>query len=313
MAGGAAAMTTPFAFSQTRFPSRPISLIVPFAAGGGGDTTARLLGKGVSEKFESPVVVDNRAGASGNIGAAYVMRSVPDGYTLLSLSSTYGIQAAVGKPGFDPVNDMQPIILASSEPLVLVVSASAPWRNARDLAEAAKKAPGTITHGSAGIGSIAHLGMEELAYTMGASFLHVPYKGSSSAMVDLLGGTVNIVFSTATFLSPYVKTGKVRALGVSGSKRLSALPGVPTFDEQGFPYEVFDWKAVAGPKGMPADVVAKLNKAFNDVLADPEVSARFEADGSSVVGGTPERLATILQKDIERWKALVKKANIKLE
>ena len=313
MAGGAATLATPLAFSQNRFPTRPISLIVPFAAGGGGDTTARLLAKGVADKFDSPVVVDNRAGASGNIGAAYVMRSAPDGYTLLSLSSTYGIQAAVGKPGFDAVNDMQPIILASSEPLVLVVHPSAPWRDARDLALAAQKAPGTFSHGSAGIGSIAHLGMEELAYTMKASFLHVPYKGSSSAMTDLLGGTVHLVLSTATFLSPYVKTGKVRALGVSGSKRLAALPGVPTFDEQGFPYDVFDWKAVAGPKGMPPDVVARLNKAFNDVLANPDVTARLEADGSSVVGGTPERLASTLQADIERWKSLVKKASIRLE
>ncbi|MBO9642302.1 MAG: tripartite tricarboxylate transporter substrate binding protein [Pseudacidovorax sp.] len=313
LAGGALAATAPWVRAQAKYPARPITLVVPFAAGGGGDTTARLLAKGLADRLDGSVVVDNRAGASGNIGAAYVMRAAPDGYTLLSLSSTYGIQAAVGKPGFDAVNDMQPIIMATRDPLILLVHPSAPWRSARELAVAAQKAPGTISHGSAGAGSIAHLGMEELGFVMGASFLHVPYKGSSAAMTDLLGGNVQLVLTTTTFAGPYVKSGKVRALGLAGAKRLGALPAVPTFDEQGYAYDVFDWKAVAGPRGMPPEVVQRLNRALNDVLSSAEVSARFEADGSAVVGGAPEVLTQAVKADIERWKVLVRKASIRLE
>lgn len=313
LAAGALAAAAPWVRAQARYPARPITLVVPFAAGGGGDTTARLLAKGLADRLDGSVVVDNRAGASGNIGAAYVMRAAPDGYTLLSLSSTYGIQAAVGKPGFDAVNDMQPIIMATRDPLILLVHPSAPWRSARELAVAAQKAPGTISHGSAGAGSIAHLGMEELGFAMGASFLHVPYKGSSAAMTDLLGGNVQLVLTTTTFAGPYVKSGKVRALGLAGAKRLAALPAVPTFDEQGYAYDVFDWKAVAGPRGMPLEVVQRLNRALNDVLSSAEVSTRFEADGSAVVGGAPEVLTQALKADIERWKVLVRKASIRLE
>lgn len=313
LAASALAAATPWGRAQNRYPSRPITLVVPFAAGGGGDTTARLLAKGLADRLDGTVVVDNRAGASGNIGAAYVMRAAPDGYTLLSLSSTYGIQAAVGKPGFEAVNDMQPVVMATRDPLILLVHPSAPWRSARELAAAAQKAPGTISHGSAGAGSIAHLGMEELGFVMGTRFLHVPYKGSSAAMTDLLGGNVQLVLTTTTFAGPYVKSGRVRALGLAGAKRLGALPAVPTFDEQGYAYDVFDWKAVAGPRGMPPEVVQRLNRALNEVLSSPEVSTRFEADGSALVGGAPEVLTQALKADIERWKALVKKAAIRLE
>lgn len=298
--------------AQERFPSRPITLVVPFAAGGGGDTTARLLAKSLGDRLGGSVIVENRAGASGNIGAAYVMRAPPDGYTLLSLSSTYGIQASINKMGFDPL-EMQPIVLATRDPLVLLVHPSAPWRTVAELVAAARKTPDAISHGSAGAGSIAHLGMEELGHITGAKFLHVPYKGSSAAMTDLLGRNVQLVLTTTTFASPYIKTGKVRALGLSGSERLPALPDVPTFNEQGFAYAVFDWKAIAGPKGMPAALVAKLNEEFDAILRSPAFAKRMEADGSSVVGGPPAQLAQTLRSDIDRWKALIKTANIRIE
>ncbi|CAN5427844.1 tripartite tricarboxylate transporter substrate binding protein [soil metagenome] len=312
-AGGVLLARAPALLAQDRYPARPVTLVVPFAPGGGGDNTARLLALGLTERLGASVVVENRADASGNIGAAYVMRSAPDGYTLLSLSSTYGIQAAVGKPGFDPLADMQPIVIATRDPMILLVHPSAPWQSAQDLAAAAKKAPGSISHGSAGAGSIAHLGMEELAHVMGVQFLHVPYKGSSAAMTDLLGQSVQLVLTTTAFASTYVKSGKVRALGLSGSKRLAALPMVPTFEEQGFPYQVFDWKAVAGPKGIPKDVVAKLNQQLNEVLRSAAFKERVEADGSAVVGGPPEQLASTLRADIERWKTLVTTVGIKIE
>ena len=313
LGGGALASTLGNAWPQARYPARPVTLVVPFAPGGGGDTTARLLAKGLSERLEGSVVVDNRAGASGNIGAQYVLRSPPDGYTLLSLSSTYGIQAAAGKPAFDPIGDMQPIILVSRDPLVLVVHPSAPWHGARELAAAAKKAPGTISHGSSGAGSIAHMGMEDLGYAVGAQFLHVPYTGSAAAMTDLLGGSVQLVMTTTTFAAPYIRSGKVRALGLAGTKRLPALPDVPTFAEQSYDFQVFDWKAVAGPKGMPAELVARLNQACNEVLKTPAVAERFESDGSAVMGGPPQVLLQTLRSDIERWKNLVRKASVRIE
>ncbi|CAN5420048.1 tripartite tricarboxylate transporter substrate binding protein [soil metagenome] len=311
----AAALTarTPALLAQEKFPTRPVTLVVPFAPGGGGDNTARLLALGLGERLGGSVVVENRAGASGNIGAGYVMRAAPDGYTLLSLSSTYGIQAAVGKPGFDPLADMQPIVLATRDPMILLVHPSAPWQNAQELAAAAKKSPGSISHGSAGAGSIAHLGMEELAHVMGVQFLHVPYKGSSAAMTDLLGQSVQLVLTTTAFASSYVKSGKVRALGLSGSKRLAALPMVPTFEEQGLRYQVFDWKAVAGPKGIPKDVVARLNAQLNEVLRSAAFTERVEADGTTVVGGAPELLVSTLRADIERWRTLVSTVGIRIE
>lgn len=313
LAGASLACHLPPLLAQPRYPSRPITLVVPFAAGGGGDTTARLLAKGLADRLDGSVVVDNKAGASGNIGSVFVMRAPPDGYTLLSLSSTYGIQAALGRPGFDSVGDLQPLVLATRDPLILLVHPSAPWRSTRELVGAAQKAPGTISHGSAGAGSIAHLGMEELGHVVRAEFLHVPYKGSSVAMTDLLGGNVQLVLTTTTFASQYVKSGKVRALGLSGTKRLSALPNVPTFSEQGYDFQVFDWKAVAGPKGMPADLVAKLNQELNEVLKSPAFATRMEADGASIVGGPPELLLQTLRSDIDRWKAVVKKAGIRIE
>jgi tripartite-type tricarboxylate transporter receptor subunit TctC len=314
LAGTAALAVRPLpSWAQARFPSKPVTLVVPFAAGGGGDTTARMLAKGLSERLDVPVVVENRAGAGGNIGAAHVMRSAPDGYTLLSLSSTYGIQAAVGRPGFDAVGDMQPLVLATRDPLILLVQPAAPWRDARDVAAAARKAPATLSHGSAGAGSIAHLGMEALGHAMGATFLHVPYKGSSAAMTDLLGGSVQLVLTTTTFAGPYVKSGKVRALGLSGVQRLAALPDVPTFAELGISYQVFDWKAVAGPRGLPADLVARLNRELNVVLRSPAFANRVEADGSSVVGGPPEVLLRTLLSDIARWKTLVQTTGIRIE
>jgi tripartite-type tricarboxylate transporter receptor subunit TctC len=313
LAGNAIAGCLTDGRTQPRYPSRPVTLVVPFAPGGGGDTTARVLAKGLSDRLGGSVVVENRAGASGNIGAAYVLRSPPDGYTLLSLSSTYGIQAAVGKPPFDPIADMQPIVLATRDPMVLLTHSQAPWSHLKDLVAAAKKSPDTISHGSSGAGSIAHMSMEELAHAVGARFLHVPYKGSSAAMTDLLGGSVQLVMTTSTFAAPYIKSGRVRALGIAGNRRLLALPEVQIFAEQGQAFQVFDWKAVAAPKGVPGDIVSQLNAALNDVLRAPAVAERFEADGSAVVGGSHELLAHTLREDIGRWRTLVRQASIRIE
>jgi len=195
-----------------------------------------------------------------------------------------------------------------------MVQVDSPLRTAKDLVEAAKKNPGKITHGSAGVGSIAHLGMEELAFLLGVELLHVPYKGSSQAFSDLLGGNVQLMLSSATFSQPYVKAGRVRALGIAGTARMPQLADVPTFEEQGIKgYNAVDWKAVAGPKGIPPDVVAYLNAELNAVLKHKSVTEKFEAEGTTAVGGTPEQMMQVVRSDIERWKSVAEKAKVKIE
>jgi tripartite-type tricarboxylate transporter receptor subunit TctC len=301
-------------WSQQKFPSKPIRFVVPFAAGGGGDVIARMLAQRLSERIANPVVVENRVGAGGNIGSDYVLKSPADGYTLLNMSSTYPIQAAVSKLPFDPIADMQPIVMISRDPVVLVVHPASPLRSARDLVDAARRTPSKLTHGSAGVGSIAHLGMEELAYTMGIQLVHVPYKGSSQAFNDLLGNNVDLMLTSATFGAPFIKSGRVRALGIAGASRMPTLPEVPTFEEQGFAgYNVVDWKALAGPKGMPADVVAFLNAELNAVLKHKAVSEKFAAEGTTAVGGSPEDMMNIIRADITRWKNIAEKARVRIE
>jgi len=308
------AAVMPSLLAQQKYPNKPIRFVVPFAAGGGGDVVARMLATRLQERINNPVIVENRTGAGGNIGSDYVLKSPPDGYTLLNMSSTYPIQAAVSKLPFDAINDMQPIIMVSRDPVVLIVRADSPLKDARDLHEAARRTPDKLTHGSAGVGSIAHLGTEELAHIMGIKLVHVPYKGSSQAFTDVLGGQVDMMLTSATFAAPHIKGGKVRALGIAGSQRVASLPEVPTFEEQGFPgYNVVDWKAVAGPRGIPADVVALLNSELNAVLKSQAVADKFRAEGTTAVGGTPEEMMQIVRSDVERWRRVAEAAKVKIE
>jgi tripartite-type tricarboxylate transporter receptor subunit TctC len=312
--GLAGAFALPALAQAPKFPSKPIKFVVPFAAGGGGDTVARMLAIRLTERVGQPVVVENRIGAGGNIGSDFVLKSPPDGYTLLNMSSTYPIQAAVSKLPFDPIADLQPIVMVSRDPVMLLITPNSPIRTMKDLVEFAKRNPGKLTYGSAGVGSIAHLGVEELTYLLGIQATHVPYKGSSQAFNDLMGGSVDLMLSSATFSAPYVKSGRVRGLGVAGTQRVATLPDLPTFHEAGFPgYNVVDWKAIAGPKGIPSDVVAYLNTELNAVLRDRAILEKFEADGTSAVGGTPEQMMAVIKSDIERWKAIAEKAKVKIE
>ena len=316
--GSAAALAlaagAPLLRAQEKYPAKPIRFVVPFAAGGGGDVVARMLAQRLQERLNNPVIVENRVGAGGNIGADYVLKSPPDGYTLLNMSSTYPIQAAVSKVPFDPIGDMQPIIMVSRDPVVLIVNAASPLKSARDLVEAAKRTPDKLTHGSAGVGSIAHLGTEELAYLAGIRLVHVPYKGSSQAFTDVLGGQVDMMLTSATFAAPHIKGGKVRALGIAGAQRMPTLPDVPTFEEQGIAgYNVVDWKAVAGPRGIPPEVVALLNRELNEVLRHKAVTDKFAAEGTTAVGGSPEQMMETVRSDIARWKRVAEMAKVKIE
>ena len=302
------------AWGQQKYPNKPIKFVVPFAAGGGGDVVARMLAQRLTERVNMPVVVENRTGAGGNIGSDFVLKSPPDGYTLLNMSSSYPIQAAVSKVPYDPIGDMQPIIMVSRDPVVLLVNPTSPLKSAKDLHDAAKRTPDKLTYGSAGVGSIAHLGMEELAHIMGIKLVHIPYKGTSQAFTDLLGNSVDMMLTSATFTAPQLKGGKVRCLGIAGMQRVPTMPDVATFEEQGFKgYNVVDWKAVAGPRGIPPDVVAFLNRELNEILRSKAVTDKFDAEGTTAVGGTPEQMMEIVRSDIQRWKRVADEAKVKIE
>lgn len=305
---------SPKVWAQAIYPDRPITFVVPFAAGGGGDLTARLLAKALGEQLKVSIIVENRVGAGGNIGSAYALRSKPDGYTLLNMSSSYPIQAAVSKTPYDPIRDMMPVALVSRNAVVVIVRADSPLRDAKDLQRSARANPDKLTYGSAGVGSIAHLGMEELGVQMEVQFKHVPYKGSSQALSDLMGGSIDMMLTTAIAAMGLIKTGKVRVLGVAGTARQETMPDVLTFAEQGWPnYQISEWKAVAAPAGTPPEVVAMLNRSINQVLRGEQVSNKLREEGSEVAGGTSEAMMTLVKADIERWRVVARKANISIE
>lgn len=302
------------AWAQSSYPTRPVRLIVPFSPGGGGDVMARKVAQKLGERTGGSFVVENRAGASGNIGAEAVVRSAPDGYTLLSTSSTYGIQAALGKTPFDPLNDVTPIIGIARAPAVLIVAPNSPFKTLKDLIATAKRYPGEVTFGTAGVGAIAHMNMEHLAAVAGVRMTHVPYKGSSQALTDMLGGNIAITTANPTVAAPMVKAKRIRALAVGGSHRMPSMPDVPTYAEAGLPgFDPYDWKGIFGPKGVPQDIVTKLNSEINAVLKDKDFTAVLEADGSTALGGAPADLGALVRSDIERWRKLIKDRNLKIE
>jgi tripartite-type tricarboxylate transporter receptor subunit TctC len=296
------------------YPAKPIRIIVPFSPGGGGDLIARKVAAKLAERTGGSVFVENRAGASGNIGAESVVRSAPDGYTLLSTSSTYGIQAALNKTPFHPLNDVTPIAALSRSPAVLIVSPKAPFKTLKDVISAAKRYPGEMTFGTAGVGAIAHMNLEHFASVADIRLTHVPYKGSSQALTDMLAGNIAITTANPSVAAPMVKAGRVRALAVGGRERMPSMPDVPTFSQAGLPgFDPYDWKAILGPKGMPQDVVSRLNTELNAIVKDKEFAAVLEADGSTPLGGTPAELAALIKSDIERWRKLIRDRKIIVE
>ena len=311
---GCVLVLAPSAWSQQPYPSRPIRLIVPFSPGGGGDVMARTVALKLTERMGKSVVVENRAGASGNIGAEIVVNSAPDGYTLLSTSSTYGIQASLGKTPFDPLNDVTPIVALARAPAVFIVAPNSPFKTLRDLINAAKRYPGQVTFGTAGIGAIAHMNMEQFASVAGIQMSHVPYKGSSQALTDMLGGHIAVTTANPTVAAPMVKNVRIRALAVGGSHRLPSMPDVPTYPEAGLPgFDPYDWKAILGPKGISQEIVSRLNTEINTIVKDKDFAAVLEADGSTALGGPPSQLAVLIKSDIERWRKLIRDRKIKVE
>lgn len=299
------------------FPDKPIMLVVPFPPGGPTDAMARTLAAEMKDKLGQPVIVENRAGAGGNIGAEYVARATPDGQTLLfGTSGPLAINASLyRKIGYDPVKSFAPVIQIGHLPNILVVHPSVPAQNVKELVAYAKAHPGKLSYASSGNGASSHLAGVLFNEKAGVDLQHIPYKGTGPALNDLLGGQVAMSFTDVLTALPYVKTGKLRALGIATATRSQALPDLPTIAEQGVPgYDVSVFFGVVAPAGTPADRIAKLNQAFVEVLASPKVKELFAMQGlESAPDHTPAQLAKFIAAQKSSWANVVKQSGAQLD
>jgi len=298
------------------YPRKAIRLIVPFAPGGGNDTVARAIAQSAGASLGQPVVVDNRPGAGGMLGAELAARSPPDGYTLfLGGVGSHAINPNLhAKLPYDPVKDFAPITLIASAPSVLVVNPSLPARTLAEFTALAKASPGRINYASNGNGSSAQLAAVLYESMAGVQMVHVPYKGLAPALVDLLAGEVQAMFSSVVAIVPNIKAGRLRALAVTGKRRAALLPEVPTLDESGVPgYEAGSWYGILAPAGTPQAIVAKLHEAILRTLAQPEVRGRLVSEGAEVIGSTPEAFAAHITAELARMGKLIRDAGIRME
>ncbi|MDB5817689.1 MAG: transporter substrate-binding protein [Rhizobacter sp.] len=305
---GVAALT-----AHAAWPEKPVSMIVPFPPGGSTDNIARLIGARLQEKLGGTFVVDNKAGATGTIGAAYVARAKPDGYTLLvsSLGPFVIAPHLIRNVPYNAVTDFDYITVAVQAPNVLAVPAASPFKSVADVIAFHKANPGKMTFASAGNGSSDHLTAELFWQQTGTSGSHIPYKGGAPAITDLLAGQVDGTFMNINTAVPFVKTGKFRALAVTSAKRSPALPDVPTMDEAGVKgFTVNSWQAIAAPHGLPADVKAKLYTAIVAVLNDPQVKSKLEEVGFEIVASTPEQFSAFQASEFARWKKVIEVGKI---
>lgn len=312
---GLAAALSMGAWAQ-KFPEKPIRLVVPFAPGGNIDITARTIAPGMSEVLAIQVVVDNRGGASGTIGVDLVAKSPPDGYNLVvgSTGTITGAPSLYPKLPYDPVKDLAPISLVSEVPIMIVVHPALRAKNMQELVALAKVKPGRMTMGSPGAGSTNHLAGEMFQLATGVKFTHIPYKGSGPALIDLMGGQIDLIFDQMTASIGYVKGGKLRAIGVASPKRSGQLPDVPTLAEQGCKgCDASTFAGLFAPANTPKAVVDKLADAVNKVVASKPVRDRFISLGAEPLSNKPDEFAKMVKEDVTRWARVVKEANIKIE
>jgi tripartite-type tricarboxylate transporter receptor subunit TctC len=299
---------------QEKYPARPVRLIVPLAPGGGADISARAIAQKLSERFGQQVVVDNRPGAGGNLGIELAAKQTPDGYTILLVSSGYGANAALYKLNYDPVAGFEPITLVSQQPFVLTINSNLPVKTVKELIAHAKANPGKLNYLSSGQGGIQHLATELFKHMAGVDIVHVPYRGGTTGLNDLLSGQVHLEFGTVLSTVPILRQGQLRGLAVTTLVRSPALPELPTLSEAGVPgYSVSGWYAVLAPLGTPQAITALLNKEIVAALQAPDVRERFAREGSMIVASTPQQLTAHIKSEVAKWQKLVKAANIKLD
>ncbi len=304
------------AAAQGKFPEKAITLVVPSAPGGTTDFVARLVADQLSQALGQAVIVDNKAGAAGNIGNQAVARAKPDGHTLLVAYSGYqvGNPHLFKKAGWDPIKDFEPVAMMARAPQLVVVRTGLPFKTMQDLVAYAKANPGKLNFASSGAGSIQHIAGEMLQQQTGTSLTHVPYKGASPAVQDLLGGNVDLFITTPASVVAQVKAEKLKALGVTGNARLTSLPEVPTVAEAGFPqFKLDSWFALYAPTGTPADVVQTLNKAIGKILSQPEIQKKALESGTTVELMTPAQLGAYTKSELDFWGKVIKTANVTLD
>jgi tripartite-type tricarboxylate transporter receptor subunit TctC len=311
---GTAALTTLLACgsAQAAYPEKTITIVVPTAAGGANDAMARVIGQAMSAILKQSVIVDNKAGANGAIASEFVMRAPPDGYTLmLGYIATHAMNPSLQKLRYDPVKDFEPVGMVGSSATLMVVSPTVKAGNANDVVALLKATPDKISYASAGNGTAPHFAAEMFKLATGTSMLHVPYKGSAPAITDTIGGQTQVMFPSLFTAMPYVKGGKLKAVGVAGDKRSALMPDVPTLKEQGIAgVDVSQWYAIFAPAKTPKPVIDQLNKALNQALSDKSVIERLEGHGAEVSTMTPEQLRSYVQQEQVKWKKVVQAAKL---
>ncbi len=302
--------------SAADYPTKPIRLIVPFPPGGGNDILARAIGQRLAEVIGQQIIVDNRGGAGGMLGAELAAKAAPDGYTIFlgSVGNLAFNPALHAKLAYDPVRDFAPVTLLATSAFILIANPAVPAKSVKELIALAKAKPGQLNYGTAGPGSSLHMTGEIFKLATGTDIVPVAYKGTAPALIDLMAGQVQIMFSTMPSALPHVKTGKLRALGVSGPKRTAAAPDVPTIAEAGVPgFEVLNWQGMAAPSKTPQAIIQKLNRALQETLKTPKVIETLMAQGLEAAGSTPEQFGALVKSEVVKYTKVVKEAKITVE
>lgn len=310
-----AAVLLPLAAGAQSWPSRPVKMVVPFPAGGPTDVMTRALSDKLSQALGVPVVVDNKPGAGGAIGADFVAKSPPDGYTLvMATGSTHSVGPYLSKLPYDPVKDFTPIIHVGSATNILLVSPKLGVKNVRELIELARKDPGKLNYATSGVGSVAHLTSEMFASMAGIKLTHVPYKGTQLSIADIASGQVAMLFDSVMTAKPHVESGRLQGIAISSAGRSPLVPNIPTVAESGLPgFESTNYFGIWGPANLPRPIVDRVNAEMNRILGDPAIKERFHTLGFDIAGGTPAEFVSVIASESAKWSRVIREANVKPE
>jgi tripartite-type tricarboxylate transporter receptor subunit TctC len=296
------------------YPTKPVRIIVPFAPGGLNDVVGRMIAQHLTERFGRQVIVENRTGAGGVVGTELVANSPKDGHTLLIVSIAHAVNPWLYKLNYDPLKSFAPIAPILSSQNVLAVNLDLPAKTLKEFLALAKQQPGKIQYASGGVGGSLHLAMELFKITAGIDLLHVPFRGAGPGIIDVVGGHTKAINATISTLSPHIRGGKLRALGVSGKQRSAVLPDVPTIEEGGVPgYDAGNWIGIVAPAGTPGPIVARLHKEISGMLEQPEIQKQIASDGSEIIRMSPSEFATYMDNEMTKWGRVVKQAGIKAQ